>query len=218
MPRDTTHGTTMTETRAPYASKAISVKAEDVRDDGTFAGYGSVFNVEDAGFDIVLPGAFAASLAEHRKAGSMPKLLWQHDPWEPIGIWTEMREDSRGLYCEGKLLTDIELGRKAHVLLKNRAIDGLSIGYDCQEWEIEEGEAAPPPAGGPMGAYWCGPQVRRLKKINLWEVSVVTFPMNTEARVSTVKRGAPEVPLGNRGLYRALDDVARIARQVNRAI
>jgi HK97 family phage prohead protease len=198
----------ITAGRAPSQSKAIRVKAEDVRDDGTFAGYGSVFNVQDGGYDIVLPGAFAETLAEHKAAGTMPKLLWQHDPWEPIGIWSDVREDARGLYCEGKLLLDIELGRKAHVLLKHRAIDGLSIGYECLDWEVEESEPAPA-SSGPGGMYvWCGPQVRRLKKINLWEVSVVTFPMNTEARVNTVKR---EGALGSDSL---LDPLAALALAV----
>jgi uncharacterized protein len=189
MPRDIIE----TAQRAPSHAKAIRVKAEDVRDDGTFSGYGSVFNVQDSGYDIVMPGAFAESLAEHKGANTMPKLLWQHDPWEPIGIWTDMREDARGLLCEGKLLLDIELGRKAHVLLKHRAIDGLSIGYDCQEWEIEETSETPSPPG-PIGYYYCGPQIRRLKRINLWEVSVVTFPMNTEARVDHVKRDRRPAP------------------------
>jgi HK97 family phage prohead protease len=204
-----------TAQRAPSHAKAIRVKAEDVRDDGTFTGYGSVFNVQDGGHDIVLPGAFAESLAQHKAAGTMPKLLWQHDPWEPLGIWTDMREDGHGLFCEGKLLLDIELGRKAHILLKNRAIDGLSIGYDCQEWEIEESEPASAPTG-PGGMYlYCGPQVRRLKKINLWEVSVVTFPMNTEARVNTVKRGrqsAERIEIGDELAALALAVGARGAR------
>jgi phage head maturation protease len=79
MARDTAPGW------APHELKAIRVKAEDVKDDGTFAGYGSVFNVQDSGYDIVVPGAFTKSLSDHRRKGRMPKLLWQHDPCEPIG-------------------------------------------------------------------------------------------------------------------------------------
>jgi HK97 family phage prohead protease len=215
MPRDSIE----TAARAPRQAKAIRVKAEDVRDDGTFAGYGSVFNVEDGGGDIVMPGAFADSLAEHRRAGTMPKLLWQHDPWEPIGIWTAMREDNHGLYCEGQLLLEIELGRKAHVLLKKRAIDGLSIGYECKVWEMEQegGESYP---SGPYPCY--SPGLRRLKEIDLWEVSVVTFPMNTDARIDRVKRrlkgptligdGVPELHIP-----RADPDVARAVRMAKQA-
>lgn len=153
----------------------FKVKAEDVLEDGTFTGYGSVFNVKDRGMDIVLPGAFAESLAEHKRRGTVPALLWQHNPDEPVGLWLEFKEDGRGLWCKGKLLTEFEKGRQAHVLMKHGALSGLSIGYDCQVWEWDESGRE---------------SVRRLKQIELWEVSVVTFPMCPEARVETVKRGA----------------------------
>jgi len=179
--------------RAPHLAKSIRLKAEDVAEDGTFTGYGSVFNVEDRGSDIVMPGAFKASLAEHKRNGTTPKLLWQHDPGEPIGIWLEMKEDSRGLWCRGQLLTEFERGRQAHVLMKRGALDGLSIGYDCRVWEMDESveTAGVGPYGGPipMGGY-CANGIRRLKEIDLWEVSIVTFPMCVEARVETVKRGS----------------------------
>lgn len=160
--------------------RAIQVKAEEVLEDGTFTGYGSVFNVQDRGWDIVMPGAFAASLAEHKRNSTVPALLWQHDPGEPVGLWVELKEDGRGLWCKGKLLTEFERGRQAHVLMKHGALSGLSIGYDCRVWEIDQTERN----GDPYA-----PCIRRLKEIDLWEVSIVTFPMNSEARIETVKRG-----------------------------
>ncbi len=112
-------------------------------------------------------------------SSTVPVLLWQHDPGEPVGLWVELKEDGRGLWCKGKLLTEFERGRQAHVLMKHGALSGLSIGYDCRVWEIDQTQQTDP----------YGPCIRRLKEIELWEVSIVTFPMNTEARIDTAKRG-----------------------------
>src|SRR5262245_8030377 len=96
----------ITAAQAPNIGKALALKAEDVSDDGTFIGYGSVFSVQDSGYDIVVPGAFTKSLKEHAARGTMPKLLWQHSPHEPVGLYLDVKEDSRGLWCKGKILTD----------------------------------------------------------------------------------------------------------------
>jgi phage head maturation protease len=102
-----------------------------------------------------------------------------------------MREDNHGLYCEGKLLTEVARAREAHVLLKHGAIEGLSIGYDCKVSEMEDGDGAScPPGPYGMPFYGGGPRVRRLKEIELWEVSIVTFPMNADAEIDRVKRGS----------------------------
>lgn len=138
--------------------------------DGVFEGYGSVFGVKDSYGDIVVPGAFSESLAAHRKAGTMPALLWQHDSDEPIGAYIEMYEDNVGLFVKGQLALKTEGGNDAYELLKLKAISGLSIGYVTEEEETDR------VAG-----------VTKLTKLSLWEVSLVTFPANTSARVSAVK-------------------------------
>ena len=150
--------------------KAVALQSKMLTDDGEFEGYGSVFGNTDSYGDVVAKGAFAATLAEHAAAGTMPALLWQHNTHLPIGIYTEMREDDRGLYVKGKLLLETQLGREAHALLKVGALKGLSIGYRAKKWEYDEDS-----------------DVLMLLEVDLWECSVVTFPANTEAQVSGVK-------------------------------
>lgn len=162
------HGTR--ETR----SFALQVKA--VSDDGTVEGYGSVFGVKDSYSDIVAVGAFSKSLAAHKSEGTMPAMLWQHDSDRPIGIWTEMSEDATGLKIKGKLALDTVLGKEAHSLLKMGALNGLSIGFCSKEW-----------------AYDRDTDVRTLSEIDLWEVSLVTFPANGKARVTGVKAAVDEL-------------------------
>jgi uncharacterized protein len=140
--------------------------------DGTgVAGYASVFGRRDKGGDVVMPGAYGASLAALRAAGRQVKMLWQHDPAQPIGIWDEVREDSHGLWVKGRLLSEVTRGREAQALIGAGAIDGLSIGYRTLRAERDG-------RGG-----------RRLIELELWEVSLVTFPMLPEARVGA-KAGA----------------------------
>ncbi len=138
---------------------------------GQIEGMGSVFNNVDQGGDIVDPSAFDATLKEYGLKGSMPKMLWQHDPTAVIGVWEDMHVVDEGLHVRGRILKDVSKGLEAYTLLKNRAMDGLSIGYSVRDFEYE-GDG----------------RVRRLKDIDLWEVSVVTFPMNREATVTGVKR------------------------------
>lgn len=135
-----------------------------LKDGAAIEGYASLFGAPDQGGDVVQPGAYGASLAALGKAGGSVKMLWQHDPARPIGVWDEVREDGRGLFVRGRLLTEVQAGREALALLKAGAIDGLSIGYRTRRAE----KAA---AG------------RLLHEIELWEVSLVTFPMLAEARV-----------------------------------
>jgi len=137
-------------------------------------GYASLFGVADKGGDVVLPGAYAASLTQMMKNGGRVRMLWQHDPAQPIGVWDEVREDARGLWVKGRLLTELERGREAAALLAAGALDGLSIGYRTVRAER-------------------GPQGRRLlAEVELWEVSLVTFPMLPAARVA-VKGAAGEL-------------------------
>jgi HK97 family phage prohead protease len=139
-----------------------------VSGDGTFSGYASLFGEVDLGRDAIERGAFAASI-EKRGAGGV-RMLFQHDPAEVIGRWTVLREDERGLYVEGKLATDVERAREVLALMKAGALDGLSIGFRAVKTRADR------KAG-----------VRRILEADLWEISVVTFPMLPTARVSNVK-------------------------------
>lgn len=136
--------------------------------DGSFEGYASLFRIADLGKDIVEPGAFRDSLARRGPAGI--KLLWQHDPTEPIGRWLSLREDGRGLHVRGRLSLAVGRAREIHALMRDGAIDGLSIGFRAERARKE-------PRTG----------LRRLEKVDLWEISIVTFPMLPQARISAVK-------------------------------
>lgn len=149
-------------------SFALQIKAAG--DDGTVEGYGSVFGVRDNYDDVIAKGAFVQSLKDHKAAGTMPAMLWQHDADKPIGVWTEMVEDEKGLRIKGQLAMETVKGKEAHALLKMGALNGLSIGFMSKEW-----------------AYDRETEVRTLTAIDLWEVSLVTFPANEKARVTNVK-------------------------------
>ncbi|MFQ5437826.1 MAG: HK97 family phage prohead protease [Paracoccaceae bacterium] len=136
----------------------------DLRDD-VITGYASLFGHPDQGGDIVQKGAYAASLRALGETGRGIKMLWQHDPRHPIGIWDEVREDERGLFVKGRLLGTVRQGAEALALIEAGAIDGLSIGYRTRRAEKN--------AKGQ----------RLLHELELWEVSLVTFPMLPEARV-----------------------------------
>ncbi len=144
--------------------------------DGAVEGYASLFGVVDLGRDLVEPGAFAASL--RRRGASGVRFLFQHDPSEPIGAWTSISEDGRGLKVFGLLNLAVARAREVQALLRQGGLDGLSIGFRAVRSRR-----------GPGG-------VRRLTEIDLWEVSVVTFPMLPEARVACVKRRAPKASYG----------------------
>jgi HK97 family phage prohead protease len=100
----------------------------------------------------------------------MPAMLWQHDADKPIGVWTEMVEDEKGLRIKGQLAMETVKGKEAHALLKMGALNGLSIGFMSKEWSYDRET-----------------EVRTLTAIDLWEVSLVTFPANEKARVTNVK-------------------------------
>ncbi len=130
--------------------------------DAVIEGYASLFDFADQGGDVVARGAYARSLAK----GAGVKMLWQHDPAQPIGVWDEVREDARGLWVKGRLLETVSRGREAAALIAAGAIDGLSIGYrTVTAAKNEQGR-------------------RVLTELELWEVSLVTFPMLPSARVS----------------------------------
>ncbi|MFN3626695.1 HK97 family phage prohead protease [Parvibaculum sp.] len=150
--------------------KAARFEAKAVKPDGSFEGYASLFGAEDLGRDVVMPGAFRKSLAKRGPRGV--KLLYQHDPNEVIGTWEEIREDERGLFVRGQLLADVARAREVLALMRAGAVDGLSIGYHVVKAGTDRASGT-----------------RRLIEVDLWEISVVTFPMLPAARVSAVKRG-----------------------------
>lgn len=149
----------------------FELKISEVKKDGTFTGYGSVFNVVDQGLDIVMPGAFADSLKEISDSGRKIPVLWQHRYDSPIGVYEKIEEDDTGLLVEGRLLVDdVQLAKEAFSLMDAGAVTGLSIGYGTQRSELDEKT-----------------RIRKLHELDLYEISLVTFPMNDEARVESVK-------------------------------
>ena len=161
----------MPATLLPNETKRARLDLTAVAPTGSFEGYASLFNVEDLSHDIISPGAFAASLAK-RGAGGI-KLLFQHDPAEPIGVWTDIAEDARGLKVRGQLTLDVARAREVLALMQAGALEGLSIGFRTEK-----------------GARDARSGIRRLAKIDLWEISIVTFPMQPGARISAVKSAA----------------------------
>lgn len=149
----------------PVLTIPLEIKALDGRE---FEGHGSVFNNVDLGGDVVIPGAFERTLAAHQKAGTMPQMFWMHDPSRVPGKWLSMSEDEEGLSVKG-VLADTPLGNEIYTLLKMEAVRGLSIGYQTVDQAFDkEGN-------------------RLIKEADLWEVSVVSLPMNPLAQVAHVK-------------------------------
>ncbi len=162
---------------------AIPIDAE-----GRFAGYASVFGVQDESGDTVMPGAFGKSLAARRRDGV--RMLFQHDPKEPVGVWESLAEDATGLAVEGRLTAGVPRSDALRRLIEAGAIDGLSIGFRTVRATRERG-------GGR----------RRLLEIDLWEISIVSFPMLAAARI------APAAPASQRRLLRSLDAAITLLRQ-----
>ncbi|QGR02109.1 HK97 family phage prohead protease [Ehrlichia ruminantium] len=139
---------------------------KNIKNCGTFSGYASIFNIVDKQKDIILPGAFSSTIKDFHKV----KLLWQHNCTEPIGNIVNMTEDHIGLHITANLLLDLQKGKEAYLMLKNGIINALSIGYQAIDYNTD---------------FKTG--IRTLKKISLWEISLVTFPANTQSQVTYVK-------------------------------
>ncbi len=149
-------------------TRAYAFEFKATGEDGTIEGYGSVFDVEDSYGDIIKPGAYKVTLAAHKAAGTMPAMLWQHNSDEPIGVWTEMVEDAKGLRVKGQLLLTTTRGKDAYELLKVGALKGMSIGFMSKEWSYQD-------------------DLRILTAVDLWELSIVTFPANQKATITGIK-------------------------------
>ena len=180
-------------------SETLDIQAElkayhgdDEEEKGVFSGYGSIFGNKDLGNDVMVQGAFAKSIASKGPKGV--KLLYQHDAKEPIGVFDEIIEDRKGLRVKGRLAMGTQKGREVYELMKMGAIDGLSIGYRVS----------------PKGAdYDERGKKRMLKEVDLMEISAVTFPMNTRARVQAVK--------GEQRTVREWEEVMRDACSLSRS-
>ena len=178
----------MTKMNKSYLTIPLQIKRLSDRE---FDGYGSIFGNEDLGGDIILPGAFKRTLAEHRKAGSLPQMFWMHDPSRVPGKWLSMGEDDDGLKVKG-VLAETPLGNEIHTLLEMDAVRGLSIGYMAIDYDFDEDGR------------------RLLKEIDLWENSIVSLPMNPLAQVEHVKSqlsAAGEYVPTSREFERILRDV-----------
>lgn len=149
-------------------TKYVSSQLEKVRLDGSFTGYASVFNEIDLGNDMVAPGAFTTSLEQRGPANI--RMLFQHNPDEPIGVWHKIEETGRGLKVSGQIATASRKGQEVLELMRAGAIDGLSIGFRTIRARQDATTGA-----------------RRILEADLWEISVVTFPMQESARIETVK-------------------------------
>jgi uncharacterized protein len=184
------------ETRGAFARFEMKSVAED----GAFEGYASLFNHEDLGHDVIQPGAFHESLSGREP--SAIKMLFQHNPAEPIGVWDVIREDAKGLYVKGRLTLAVAKAREVLALMKAGALDGLSIGFKAVKAKRDARSG-----------------VRRLEKVDLWEISVVTFPMLPGARVQTVKqRPFAASPPSERDFERWLTRDAGLTRSEARAV
>lgn len=151
-----------------FKTKDFALQVKDLSDDGTFEGYGSIFGNVDSYGEKVMPGAFVESLARHKREGTAVLMLWQHNAIEPIGVWDDLAEDAKGLWGKGRLILEVQRAREIHALMKNKGVGGLSIGYREEDTD-QDGS------------------VRLLKKLALYEISVVSFPANRRARIESVK-------------------------------
>lgn len=170
--------------------KSIKFEAK-ASSSGVIEGYASRFGEVDKGGDVVLKGAYAGSLMKAK-----PKMLWQHDPSQPIGVWDEAAEDDTGLYVRGRILDTVDKGREAKTLIEEGVIDGLSIGYKTlRAGRDEKGN-------------------RLLQEVDLWEVSMVTFPMQDTARIDSIKAA----DMSRREMEVLLTQDAGLSRSVARAL
>ena len=173
--RALTRETSRALTRAPESKRAPLALGE-VSATGLFEGYASLFGVADLGGDVVLAGAFRDSL--RKRGADRVKMLWQHDPAEPIGAWLSVEEDTRGLKVKGRLNLDVSRAREILALMREGQVDGLSIGFRTLRATQDRKTG-----------------LRHLQKLDLWEISLVTFPMLPQARVTQVKSN-PLAPQG----------------------
>ncbi len=180
---------TASNSQSAHKRLALGLELKMVGSTGQFAGYASVFDLPDNQSDIIVRGAFERSLSEKR--GEI-RLLWQHKQDEPIGMFTHLFEDQRGLYVEGSLILNSPRGREAYALLKSGALNGLSIGFVPVKFHYTK-------------------DIRMITDLDLFEISLVTFPANEKARVTVVK-SAPEIPAGDQQIWKDAQRTGELIR------
>jgi len=151
-------------------------KGIDAEEDGSFEGYGSVFNNKDLGNDVIKYGAFSESIKS--KKPKQIKLLYQHKTDEPIGVIDSLEEDSRGLKIKGRLAMKTQKGKEVYELMKMGALDSMSIGYRLSPDDYKYSDKL---------------KKRTISNLDLMEISMVTFPMNPKAKVTKVKLAEMDV-------------------------
>ena len=177
---------------APERKRAQLPHPVQLTDGARIEGYASLFGQPDQGGDLVQRGAYAKSLQALARDGRRVKMLWQHDPAQPIGIWDAAFEDARGLYVKGRLLDGVAKAEEARALIEAGAIDGLSIGYRTLRAERDAKSR------------------RVLTEVELWEVSLVTFPMLPTARLTQQKQAGADA----HGLRRLARHFTRATRDL----
>ena len=172
----TTNSTEKTNRTEPMTVKTMVLAFDqktfsiDGTDERKFSGYANTFDHKDRAGDNTQRGAFVKSIAKHTAAGTKVKMLAHHDKTRPIGVWTSMSEDAKGLFVEGRLTKGVRDSDEAYALLKDGALDAMSIGYHVVKEEYDRKSGA-----------------NLLHEIDLQEISLVAMPANEESVVTAVK-------------------------------
>ncbi len=191
----------MPQPTRPHEAHFTALDLKSIADDGAFEGYASLFDREDLARDVIAPGAFRDTLRQRGPQGV--RLLFQHNPAEPIGVWESLIEDTSGLHVRGRLTTQVARAREVLSLMRAGAIDGLSIGFRALKVANRDRYRG----------------IRRIEKIDLWEISIVTFPMLPDARIRAVKSNPfASRPPSERELEQWLTQDAGFTRSEARAL
>ena len=170
----------------------FELKEDGMTESGIFSGYASMFGGEpDSYGDVIVQGAYSETLEKGGRNGTGIAMLWQHDITKPIGVWKKIEENKKGLQVEGQLALSTQAGKEAYELMKMGAIKGLSIGYQVGKDGYDTDEKR---------------KIRKLKTIELWEISPVTFPASVRAQITGVKES-----IVNAKTERQLEDALRDA-------
>jgi uncharacterized protein len=175
--------------------KSFTLELKAAGDDArTVEGWASTFCNIDSDDDIIAPGAFADSIKI-----KTPKMLWQHNSTQPIGVWDQCNETPQGLYVKGRIL-DTSLGNDAYKLALAGAIDSMSIGFTTKTYTVDRENGT-----------------RTIQAVDLWEVSLVTFPANAMARITGVKSQDGEF-MTERQFEEFLRDVGRLSQKESKIV
>ncbi len=184
-PRESGDPVLKTTSKLFQTNNGVSMQILQSKSHGNFrviCGYASIFNITDEHNDMIAPGAFTSSLRDQRKI----VFLWQHMVDKPIGVVEQIHEDNHGLYIQAKILTDVKCGQEAVSLIESNVVCGLSIGFNPKSYYIDDSG------------------VRVIEDVDLWEISLVTFPANRFAGVTGIKFQDRELSRVNKSIDQAL--------------